>query len=141
MLICGVSFESKACVVTLIDFKEASDITHIHRETRRVTLDDHEEDFSLRGFQQTARAFLTDNSVNLVAIKKCVYSGKYQSGAPSLKMEALLQVLPVDSVLIPGQKVNREFNKHTIEIPDSVLVYQHDAFKTATVLGIEQVGE
>ena len=139
MRICGVSFESRACVVTLIDLDVTANVTHILTETKRISLQNHDDDEVLRGFQQTARTFLTDNSVDLVAIKRCTYSGKYQSGAPSLKMEALLQVLDFETVLLAGQTVTREFDKLDITIPQGVLAYQNDACKTAIVLGTQRV--
>ena len=138
MRICGVSFESTASVVTLIDFDDTTTIAHIPAETRKITMNDHEDDDCLRGFQQTARTFLTDNSVVAVAIRKCTSSGKYQSGAPAMKMEALLQVLDFDTALIPGKTVTTDFDKVDISPPDTVLAYQRDAFKTACVLGIKR---
>lgn len=139
MRVCGVSFEPRACVVALIEMGDDAEVTHIPAETRRISLGNHEDDVALRGFQQTARAFLTDNSVDVVAIKRCTYSGRYQSGASSIKMEALLQVLEFDTVLLAGQTVTREFGKIEISIPQSVLGYQHDAFMTAIVLGVQRV--
>ena len=121
MRVCGVSFESKACVVTLIDLDVTVNVTHIPTETKRISLGSHDDDEALRGFQQTVRTFLTDNAVDVVAIKRCTYSGKFQSGAPSMKMEALLQILDFETVLLAGQTVTGEFDKLEINIPQGVL--------------------
>jgi hypothetical protein len=140
MRICGISFEPKAAVVALVDFVEGQAAAHVDTETRRISLNDHEDGDCLRSFQQTVRAFLTDNSVDVVSIRRCTYSGKYQSGAPPLKMEALLQVLEIETFLIPVQTITGNFQDGEIEMPDSLRAYQHDAFKTAWAHNILAMG-
>ena len=133
MRICGISFEAKAAVVAIVDFVTGQLVSHLDTETRRISLNDHEDADCLRSFQQTVRTFLTDNSVDAVAIRRCTYSGKFQSGAATLKMEALLQVLDIDTVLVPGQTIASNFQDDEHAIPDSLRAYQHDAFRAAFV--------
>jgi len=132
MRIVGISFEAKAAVVAIIDFSAGSPASHVDSETRRIALNDHEDADCLRSFQQTVKTFLTDNSVDTVAIRRCTYSGEYQSGATPLKMEALLQVLEVETVLIPGQTISSSFDDNFV-FPETLRAYQHDAFRVALV--------
>ena len=133
MRICGISFEARATVVVIVDFVTGQPVSHVDTETRRISLNAHEDADCLRSFQQTVRTFLTDNSVDAVAIRRCTYSGKYQSGAATLKMEALLQVLEIHTILVPAQTIASNFHDDEHEIPNSLRAYQHDAFRAAFV--------
>ncbi len=131
MRICGMSFEPANAVIAIIECSPPHDIAVVNSEIKRIPLDDHQDSNCLRSFTRTITALVRDYKIESIAIRKCTYSGKYQSGAPSIKMEALLQVLDVTTALLSPQTIASRCKSSEFAIPECLNKYQHDAFKAA----------
>ena len=131
MRICGISFEPSSAAVAIIECSQSGTISLVDSETKRIPLDDHQDSDCLRSFVRTVNALVRDFAVDSIAIRKCTYSGKYQSGAASLKMEALLQVADVTTALVSPQTVASRCKSNNFTVPENLKKYQHDAFKVA----------
>lgn len=102
------------------------------RATRKITLTDHEDPKALRDFQAAVTAFIHSYGVERILLRRGTYAGKQRSGAPALKMEAVLQLLgDADLSLVPSQRATARLKKETGGVPAELTAYQHDAFAVA----------
>ena len=131
MRICGISFEPTSAVVVIVECSPPNGVAVVDSETKRIPMDDHQDSDCLRSFTRTIAAIVRDYKIESIAIRKCTYSGKYQSGAPSIKMEALLQVLDAATALLSPQTIASRCKSSEFAIPNCINKYQHDAFKAA----------
>jgi hypothetical protein len=134
MRICGISFDSSVAIIVIADFDLEGQCRIVEAETKRVDLLNHEDDACLKNFHRLITALVNDHDIDRIAIRKCTYSGKYQSGASSLKMEAILQLAEVPTELLAPKTVNKVCEKNECEIPEELNKYQHDAFRAAFAL-------
>lgn len=129
--VCGISFDSRDAIIAIVDFLDDNSFQFVESKTKRIELGDHEDATYLKSFCRVVTALVKDNNVNRIAIRKCIYSGKYQSGAPSLKMEAVLQLAEVSTTLLASKSIAAICDKHGCEIPGAVKKYQTEAFRAA----------
>lgn len=141
MRICGISFESTAAILAIADFDDDGQCRIVDTEAKRADIGNHEDDACLKSFHRLIAALVNDHGIERIAIRKCTYSGKYQSGAPSLKMEAILQLADVPTVLLAPKTVNTACDKNGCQIPGELNKYQHDAFKAAFALASKGLSE
>ena len=139
--VCGISFEPSSAAVAIIECSQSGTISLVDSETKRIALNDHQDTDCLRSFIQTVNALVRDFAIDAIAIRKCTYSGKYQSGAPSLKMEALLQVTDVTTALVSPQTVASRCKSTKVAIPENLNKYQHDAFNVAVAYATQFVDQ
>lgn len=99
--------------------------------TRKLTLGNHEESFSLRAFKDAFDTFVNSHGVDHVVIRRATYKGQKRSGAAAIKMEALLQLGGHATSLVASQSITKHFAALGIARPDSIMAYQSDAFATA----------
>jgi len=137
MRICGISFDSTAAVLVIADFSDDGEVEIVDTETKRAKLGNHEDEACLNSFHRLISAVVNDHAIKQIAIRKCTYAGKYQSGAASLKMEAILQLADVPTVLIAPRSANAACDNHNCVIPSELNKYQHDAFRAAFALAIK----
>lgn len=130
-IVCGVSFESQAAVLAIVERESANALSHVPISVKRIPLDDHTDPAILRAFLQGISTVVSDHAIDALAIRKCTYAGKYQSGAPSIKMEGLLLVTDVDTHLLTTQAIKKAFEASGLEYPTTLAKFQHPAFETA----------
>src|SRR5258707_109443 len=92
MRICGVSLSGTTATLALVESAPDS-IVVVPTETKRVVLGDADTASAVQSFRDTFAAFMRDNTVDVVAIKKRATGGKFAGGAMTFKMEGLLQCL------------------------------------------------
>jgi hypothetical protein len=140
MRICGVDISGGDAVVALVDVAAGS-ITPVGSDTKRISLKDDEAQDSLRLFADTFGAFLRNNNVELVAIKKRNKKGQFAGGSVTFKIEGIIQLTAPCAVrLVSSQTVSAAQRKHAIESPPEMNKYQHDAFLTACCVGLADNG-
>jgi Holliday junction resolvasome RuvABC endonuclease subunit len=131
MRICGIDPDSDGANVAVIDVQADIAVSVVESEVRRIRLTDHEDSLSLQDFSRTLASFLRDMSVDMVAVRRCTYKGKYMSGAAALKIEAMIQVNGVPVRLISPQTIKAVRKKTEMIAPESLRRYQHEAFDAA----------
>lgn len=98
---------------------------------RKIVLGDHEDSNALRTFREAVEAFTNSYEINEVQIRRCTYKGQKRSGAASIKIEVLLQMLDRPCRLIPAQSITKNFTDLGPKLPPTLTQYQKDAFATA----------
>jgi|GEM_PF-5114602 len=136
MRLCGIEFDSVSAIVALVQHNGDGTFQLIPSDIKRIPVDNHEDSQCLISFVQTVSSLVKDFHIDGLAIRKCTYKGKYVSGAPAIKMEALLQINAVPSLLISPQAIAAKLKSRPIESPKGMPQYQKGAFVVA-VLGLD----
>jgi hypothetical protein len=133
MRICGIDLKANNTIFSVIDTNEDDDIVvYIDMKTKKITLDDDENQDDIRSYCNELLIFLTKNNIQKIVIKKRAKKGNFAGGAVTFKMEALIQLNPHCSTeLITSQSISSYQKKNIIEIPDELKKYQESAYLAA----------
>ncbi|MGZ8878641.1 MAG: DUF3010 family protein [Candidatus Aminicenantales bacterium] len=131
MTVCGIELKgSEAHLVLLRGSK--TDFVLLDDKPRKLVLDDDERPDAVRGFRDALYAFFRENSVEMVAIRKRVKSGKYAGGSIGFKLEGIAQLYTdCRVVLCHPQTIKASLRRCPIRVPASLPTYQQAAFETA----------
>jgi hypothetical protein len=131
MIVCGIELAaSEARLVILDGTKE--DYVHVETGTRRIGLPNDEIQDEVKAFRETVYAFLRENRVGRVTIKKRGKRGDYAGGPVSFKLEGVFQLYPdCDVILLPPQTISATKRSHIASSPEDIRKYQQVAFETA----------
>jgi len=77
-------------------------------------------------------AFVRDNGISRIAIKKRSKKGEFAGGPTTFKIEGVFQLLDnCEVTLLSPQTINAQNKKHNFDLPATLNKYQHEAYKTA----------
>ncbi len=134
MRVCGIDYSGSDLIPVVLDDSEG-ECSWLELETKKITLNDIWDTDDVRLFLKTVTAFLAENRVDRVVIKKRPTGGKFGGGAASFRMGALVQVStekPVD--FLPSQTVAATLRKSPPAYPDGLNKYQRTAYELAVAL-------
>ncbi|MBI5847199.1 MAG: DUF3010 family protein [Nitrospirae bacterium] len=106
--------------------------SHIAVNPPKIVLANDENPEEVKAFQDTAYAFLRENGVETIAIKKRNKRGEFSGGPVSFKLEGVIQLYagcPVS--LFSPQTIAAAQRNYTPVIPTGIRKYQQFAFETA----------
>jgi hypothetical protein len=99
---------------------------------RKIVLSDDEKPVEVRAFRDSLYAFLRENGIELVAIKKRGKTGDYAGSPVSFKLEAITQLYTdCRIVLIASQTIAATLRNHPTSLPQDLPKYQQSAFEVA----------
>lgn len=128
MTLCGIEIKGSEAIIAVA----APDLTHVTMATKKIALEDDDEAANVKAFASQVAAFVRDNGITRIAIKKRSKKGEFAGGPTTFKIEGVLQLLDgVDVTLLSPQTINAQYKKHSFELPATLNKYQHEAFKTA----------
>ena len=131
MIVCGIEMAASEARFVLLDGNK-SNFHHINVEPRKLKIADDENADEVRAFRDTLYAFLRQNKVEIIVIKKRGKKGEYAGGPIGFKLEAIAQLYegcPI--VLIAPTTISIMIKKHATGIPATLKKYQNSAFQTA----------
>ncbi|WP_320035572.1 DUF3010 family protein [Halarcobacter sp.] len=127
MNICGIELKSNQLLIATFNENEYIDL-----KTKKIVLEDDENQLSIREFCNQFLLFLEQNNIEKVYIKKRAKKGNFAGGAVTFKMEGLIQLNPLCEVeLVSAQTISAFEKKNIIEFPEKLMKYQEQAFLTA----------
>ncbi|MEN4946867.1 MULTISPECIES: DUF3010 family protein [Pseudomonas] len=128
MTLCGIEIKGSEAIIAVA----APDLTHVTMATKKIALEDDDEAANVKAFASQVAAFVRDNGITRIAIKKRSKKGEFAGGPTTFKIEGVLQLLDgVEVTLLSPQTINAQYKKHNFELPATLNKYQHEAFKTA----------
>ena len=128
MTLCGIEIKGSEAIIAVA----APDLTHVTVATKKIALEDDDEAANVKAFASQVAAFVRDNGITRIAIKKRSKKGEFAGGPTTFKIEGVLQLLDgVEVTLLSPQTINAQNKKHNFELPATLNKYQHEAFKTA----------
>jgi len=131
MIVCGIEMAASEARLVILDGNRAS-YSHVNVAPAKLQLADDEAAAEVRAFQDAIYAFLRENHVELVVIKKRVKRGEYAGGPVGFKLEGILQLYPDCEVsLVSPQSIAAAKRNHSPVTPQGCRQYQQTAFETA----------
>lgn len=128
MTLCGIEIKGSEAIIAVA----APDLTHVTMATKKIALEDDDEAANVKAFASQVAAFVRDNGITRIAIKKRSKKGEFAGGPTTFKIEGVFQLLDgVEVTLLSPQTINAQHKKHNFELPATLNKYQHEAFKTA----------
>ena len=131
MIVCGMELTaSEARLFILKGTKSA--FSHVEVNPSKLVLDNDEKPKEVKAFQEAIYAFLRENQIERIAIKKRAKRGQYASSPVSFKLEGLVQLYPeCDVRLVSPQTISAAKRKHAPVAPQDIKDFQLVAFETA----------
>ena len=131
MKTCGIEIKGSEAIIALAAL-DTQALTHVALATKKIALDDDDEAANVKAFAAQVKAFVHDNAITRIAIKKRSKKGEFAGGPTTFKIEGVLQLLEgVEVTLLSPQTVNAQNRKHTFDLPATLNKYQHEAYKAA----------
>jgi len=127
MKTCGIELKANNMILVVLEDKKFIDL-----KTKKITLEDDENQNDIRSFCNDFLLFLEQNKIEKVFIKKRAKKGNFAGGAVTFKMEGLIQLNPLCEVqLLSAQAIISYEKKNEIEFPKGLKKYQEQAFLVA----------
>ena len=131
MTLCGIEIKGSEAIIALAALDNQA-LTHVALATKKIALDDDDEAANVKAFATQVNAFVLDNGIQRIAIKKRSKKGEFAGGPTTFKIEGVFQLLEgVEVTLLSPQTINAQNKKHTFDLPATLNKYQHEAYKTA----------
>ncbi|MDY7559862.1 DUF3010 family protein [Pseudomonas sp. 10B1] len=131
MKICGIEIKGSEAIFAVAILRDNT-LEHLPLSTKKIALEDDEESSNVKAFAGLVKAFIRDNGIEHLAIKKRSKKGEFAGGPTTFKIEGILQLLDQCTVtLVSPQTVSSQHKKHDFKLAASLNKYQHESYKTA----------
>ncbi|WP_168232778.1 DUF3010 family protein [Pseudomonas veronii] len=131
MTLCGIEIKGSEAIFAVASLDDQT-LTHVALATKKIALEDDDEAANVKAFAAQVKAFVQENALQRIAIKKRSKKGEFAGGPTTFKIEGVFQLLEgVEVTLLSPQTVNAQNKKHNFDLPATLNKYQHEAFKTA----------
>ena len=131
MIVCGMEMKSSEVRLVILNGSKAQN-EYVDVKPRKLVLADDENGEEVRAFQDALYAFLRENNVQLIAIKKRGKVGTYAGGSVGFKLEAIAQLYgDCPARLVSPLSITAVKRKNTTVFPHKFPKYQEAAFETA----------
>ncbi|MDY7535864.1 DUF3010 family protein [Pseudomonas sp. Bout1] len=131
MTICGIEIKGSEAIIAVASL-DAQALGHVALATKKISLEDDDEAANVKAFAAQVSAFVRENSITHVAIKKRSKKGEFAGGPTTFKIEGVFQLLEgVEVTLLSPQTINAQNKKHDFALPATLNKYQHEAYKAA----------
>jgi Protein of unknown function (DUF3010) len=131
MTICGIEIKGSEAIFAVASLHD-NQPQHLPLATKKIALEDDDESSNVKAFAALIEAFVRDNGIQHIAIKKRSKKGEFAGGPTTFKIEGVLQLLIQCEVsLVSPQTVSAQHKKHDFPLAASLNKYQHEAYKTA----------
>lgn len=138
MKICGIEIKSNEAIFACAA-PQGLEMAHVPLTLRKLALVDDEEAASVKTFAEQAQAFVRDNAITHLAIKKRNKKGEFAGGPVTFKIEGLLQLLShCEVVLLSPQTISAHARKQDTPLPTTLNKYQWEAFKAAVAFSAKR---
>ena len=130
MRICGIEFKASQANLVLLDGTKTS-FAHADVKPKKIAIKDDLNSSDIRAFKEAVFAFLAENNVEMIAIKKRNKKGEFSGGPVGFKLEGIVQLYEACPIQFTAPAtIASAVRKNSPVYPDTLLKYQHGAFET-----------
>lgn len=131
MSICGIEIKGSEAIFAIAS-QQGDGLQHVAIAIKKIALEDDDEAANVKAFATQVAAFVRDNGISRIAIKKRSKKGEFAGGPTTFKIEGVFQLLEnCDVTLLSPQTINAQNKKHNFDLPSTLNKYQHEAYKAA----------
>lgn len=111
MRICGVELTGNDAVISLLTEQEGMFVLPECR-VKRISCKNPDHANELKYFQKTFKQLLDDYQIDVVVIKERMKKGKFAGGANGFKLEACIQLIDGNKVVMMSSSAQKQHLKH-----------------------------
>ncbi len=139
MRVCGVELSALTANVVVLD-GNSGNFKVVDVGINKIELANSDSADVVYSFRDTFHAFIRDNNIEKIGIKKRNARGQYAGGGMTFKMEGIIQLaIDCEVILIPAQTISAQLRKASPPEPSNLPDSQRVAYDTAyTVLRISE---
>ena len=131
MIVCGIEMSASEARLVVLKGTRAN-YSFVDLKPRKLVLADDESQDAVKAFQDTVFAFLRENLIDKVVIKKRMKRGEFSGGPVGFKMEGIVQLYPGCQIsLLSAPTVAAVMRRNSLMSPKGMVKYQQAAFETA----------
>ena len=131
MTICGIEIKGSEAIFAVARH-DGQALGHVALATKKIALQDDDDAANVKAFAREVAAFVRDNAIERIAIKKRSKKGEFAGGPTTFKIEGVFQLLDgCEVTLLSPQTLSAQSKKHNVELPATLNKYQHEAYKAA----------
>ena len=131
MNICGIEIKGSETIFAVAR-QDGQALGHVALATKKIALQDDDDAANVKAFAREVAAFVRDNAIERIAIKKRSKKGEFAGGPTTFKIEGVFQLLDgCEVTLLSPQTLSAQSKKHNVELPATLNKYQHEAYKAA----------
>jgi len=131
MKICGIEIKGSEAIIAVASVDNLA-LNHVALATKKIALEDDDEAANVKAFAAQVAAFVRENAIERIAIKKRSKKGEFAGGPTTFKIEGVFQLLEgCEVTLLSPQTINAQNKKHDFVLPATLNKYQHEAYKAA----------
>ena len=131
MKTCGIEIKGSEAIIAIASLDNQA-LAHVALATKKIALEDDDDAANVKAFAAQVKAFVRDNGIERIVIKKRSKKGEFAGGPTTFKIEGVFQLLEgVEVTLLSPQTINAQNKKHNFELPATLNKYQHEAYKAA----------
>ncbi|WP_448109607.1 DUF3010 family protein [Pseudomonas azerbaijanoccidentalis] len=131
MKVCGIEIKGSEAIIAVASL-DGTALSHATLNTKKIALDDDDEAANVKLFAAQVASFVRENSIDRIAIKKRGKKGEFAGGPTTFKIEGVFQLLEnCEVTLLSPQTITAQCKKFSVELPETLNKYQHEAYKAA----------
>ncbi|MGY2189650.1 hypothetical protein D3C81_1116070 [compost metagenome] len=131
MKVCGIEIKGSEAIIAVASL-DGTALNHATLNTKKIALDDDDEAANVKLFAAQVASFVRENSIDRIAIKKRGKKGEFAGGPTTFKIEGVFQLLEnCEVTLLSPQTITAQCKKFSVELPETLNKYQHEAYKAA----------
>ncbi len=131
MKICGIEIKGSEAIIAVASLDNQV-LSHLAIASKKIALEDDDEAANVKAFATQVAAFVRDNGIERIAIKKRSKKGEFAGGPTTFKIEGVFQLLEnCEVILLSPQTINAQNKKFDFALPATLNKYQHEAYKAA----------
>ncbi len=92
MTLCGIEIKGSEAIIAVASLNNQT-LTHVALATKKIALEDDDEAANVKAFAAQVKAFVRDNAIERIAIKKRSKKGEFAGGPTTFKIEGVFQLL------------------------------------------------
>ena len=129
MRVAGMTIKGKTIAISVLDSMDKN--YEYFKTIPKLEISDSDSQEELKQLAQSLNAFIGENQIDIIYIKKRGKKGEYAGGADSFKIEAVIQLLNTSVVLLAPTTIASSNKGITVKGSESIFGYQEDSLKTA----------
>ncbi len=133
--ICGIEIKGSTAIIVVLE-GDADNFKVIPTEFKKIALEDSNNQAAVKSFYKVISDFFKENNFDSIGIKERATKGKFSGGAPTFKMEGLIQLSDFPVSLIHGRTLKAKLKEKELDFTE-VNNYQIEAMKVAYCLLLE----
>lgn len=124
MRICGIEIKSNYAILSIVEKGNYLDV-----KIKKLILEDDEVQANVVEFKKSFEAFIQENQIEKIIVKKRSKKGNFAGGAITFKIETIIQLNSIcEVVFVSPQALSKYEKKMEVTYPKQLNKYQEQSY-------------